>query len=267
MAFHHFSALVSMSPPSQTTSDLSILIFFLLDREKRKNQTLAKEIFGRKRRQSAPTAGASRKPGSGPSLASRVGVAKASTPKVSPELTSHLHLPSPVARKDSLTVFQQTARSTAAPAKFGKKAQLPAGNVDADWTHDLHALNNPSSFIPTGPSAKNGKFGRKAHLQNLLNASASSPNLNAQFNVVKGSGLSIKGIAGPCIVQAQNFAPGTTAADIESAMVAVGGKILACKLIATSPSVIAEIVFETKEGANCVIDTFHNQTVSTFLLF
>jgi hypothetical protein len=257
-----------MSSPSQTTFDLRILIFFLLDREKRKNQTLAKEIFGRNRRQSAPTAGASRKPGSGPSLASRVGVAKASIPKVSPELTSHLHLPSSVVtRKDSLTVSQQTARSTAAPAKFAKKAQFPAGNVDADWTHDLHALNNPASFIPTGPSAKNGKFGRKAHLQKLLNASASSPNLNSQFNVVKGTGLSIKGIAGPCIVQAQNFAPGTTAADIESAMVPVGGKILACKLIATSPSVIAEIVFETKEGANCVIDTFHNQTVSTFLLF
>lgn len=79
-------------------------------------------------------------------------------------------------------------------------------------------------------------------------------------------GLSIRGIAGPVTVQAQNFAPGTTAADIESAMVPVGGKIVECTLIATRPNVIAEIVFETREGAKSVIDTFHNQTVSTILI-
>lgn len=49
----------------------------LPDREKRKNETLAREIFGRNRRQSAPVAGAGiRKPGSGGSLASRIGAAK-----------------------------------------------------------------------------------------------------------------------------------------------------------------------------------------------
>lgn len=75
--------------------------------------------------------------------------------------------------------------------------------------------------------------------------------------------MSIRGIAGPTTVQAQNFAPGTTAADIESAMSPIGGKIVKCIVVATRPNVIAEIVFENRDGANCVIDTFHNQTVST----
>jgi hypothetical protein len=61
---------------------------------------------------------------------------------------------------------------------------------------------------------------------------------------------------------AQNFAPGTTAADIESAVTPVGGLVQSCRLLKTDPIVIAEIVFESKEGADRVIETFNNQTVS-----
>ncbi len=62
-------------------------------------------------------------------------------------------------------------------------------------------------------------------------------------------GISIRGQAGPFVVMAQNFAPGTTAADIESAMTPVGGLVTSCRLLKTSPIVIAEIVFESREGA------------------
>jgi hypothetical protein len=49
----------------------------LVDRQRRKNEALAQEIFSKNRRSSAPGAGLNnRKPGTGPSLASRVGVAK-----------------------------------------------------------------------------------------------------------------------------------------------------------------------------------------------
>jgi len=61
---------------------------------------------------------------------------------------------------------------------------------------------------------------------------------------------------------AQNFAPGTTAADIESAMTPIGGIISTCRILKTHPIIIAEIVFESKEGAENVIATFNNQTVS-----
>jgi len=75
-------------------------------------------------------------------------------------------------------------------------------------------------------------------------------------------GITIKGLAGPFAVLAQNFAPGTTAADIESAMTPVGGLISSCRLVKTHPIVIAEIIFESKEGADRVIERFDKQTVS-----
>jgi hypothetical protein len=48
----------------------------VLDRARRKNEAVAKEIFGKNRRSSAPGAAAAvsgRKPGPTPSLASRIG--------------------------------------------------------------------------------------------------------------------------------------------------------------------------------------------------
>jgi hypothetical protein len=74
-------------------------------------------------------------------------------------------------------------------------------------------------------------------------------------------GITIRGLAGPFVVMAQNFAPGTTAADIESAVTPVGGIVTSCRVVKQHPLVIAEIVFESKEGADNVIATFNNQTV------
>jgi len=37
---------------------------------------------------------------------------------------------------------------------------------------------------------------------------------------------------------------------------------LSCRLITERPTVIAEIVFESKDGADAVVDTFNNQNVS-----
>lgn len=99
-----------------------------------------------------------------------------------------------------------------------------------------------------------------------LNGSASTPNLNAQYNIVGKSkavtgSLSIKGLAGPYIVMAENFARGTSSQDIETAMTPIGGAPLSCRLISSYPRVIAEIIFETKDGADNAIDTFNNQEV------
>jgi len=43
----------------------------------------------------------------------------------------------------------------------------------------------------------------------------------------------------------------------------IGGVILSCVLIAERPKVICEVVFESKEGAENVVETFHRQNVST----
>lgn len=78
--------------------------------------------------------------------------------------------------------------------------------------------------------------------------------------------MSIRGMAssnnGPFVVMASNFAPGTTAADIESAMAPVGGEIMQCRLLSARPTVLCEIVFKDREGAENVINTFNNQKVS-----
>lgn len=82
-----------------------------------------------------------------------------------------------------------------------------------------------------------------------------------------GKGVSIKGAAGgPYIVVASNFAEGTTAEDIKSVMISVGGAVTSCRLVASSPTVIAEISFRDRSGAESVISTFNNKKVSDWHL-
>jgi hypothetical protein len=80
------------------------------------------------------------------------------------------------------------------------------------------------------------------------------------------TGFSIRGIAGSAVVIAENFAPGTTAADIESAMAPIGGPVLKCSVTTSASTVIAELVFESRDGADKVIEQFHDQIVSYVLL-
>lgn len=81
-----------------------------------------------------------------------------------------------------------------------------------------------------------------------------------------GAELSIRGTAGPYIVIGSNFAPGTTAADIESAMLPVGGDMQSCRIMTAAPTVMAEMIFSDKENAQRVIDTFNNKKVKHNLL-
>lgn len=108
---------------------------------------------------------------------------------------------------------------------------------------------------------------RSAQVANALNRAELQHQTSTASN---GSGLSIRGIAAavnePLVVMAQNFAPGTTAADIESAMTPVGGLVSSCRILKTTPLVIAEIVFESREGAERVIETFNNQTADGRIL-
>ena len=76
-----------------------------------------------------------------------------------------------------------------------------------------------------------------------------------------GPEINIRGAAGPSVVIASNFAPGTTAADIESAMVPNGIEVSSCRIITASPTVMAEMVFNEKAGAERVIETFNGKKV------
>ena len=79
-------------------------------------------------------------------------------------------------------------------------------------------------------------------------------------------GLTIRGLAGPFALLGQNFAPGTTPADVESAMTPIGGEMVSCKVVKTQPLLIMEMVFASREGGERVIETFNNKTVSRNLL-
>jgi hypothetical protein len=155
-----------------------------------------------------------------------------------------------------------TQKNAIARSNLKSAVKPAAGDVEKEWTHDLHELDNPSTQSPRGR-----KPTRTAErLYASVNGSASSPSLSAQFNVLPPKSLkaiSIKGLAGPYIVMAKNFAQGTTAEDIESAMTPVGGVCLSCRIVTERPTVIAEIIFESKDGADNVVSTFNNQNAST----
>ncbi len=88
-------------------------------------------------------------------------------------------------------------------------------------------------------------------------------NANGQANV-QGTGgeITIRGLAGPYTVVGSNFAPGTTAADIEAAMLPIGGQMQDCKIVTKVPNVVAEMVFAEKSQADNVIATFNNKKAS-----
>ncbi|KAM0274431.1 hypothetical protein ACHAQH_007839 [Verticillium albo-atrum] len=206
-------------------------------RERQKNQALAQKIFSKDRRQSAPS---KLKPGTGPSLASRVGVKK--------------------------------QRASVGPAK-----PISAGNINGDWTHDLHSSvndtrNNSLAARISAPGSKNAAAapkGKRAERRAAKMADAferTDSQQQKQSPAPRGPGLSIRGLAGPYAVMAQNFAPGTTAADIESAMTPVGGEMVSCNIIKTQPIMIVEMVFSSKEGGEAVISTFNDQTADGRLI-
>lgn len=234
------------------------------DRSRKKNEALAAKIF--KTKAAAPAAGGK--------IAARAGIKK-------------------------------RVASTSAPAR--------AGNINSEWTHDLHDGGNnrkntanaaaskakaPGSLAsrlsrpgeapktkrgsaaaataaaaaPATASTRGRQQRRAAQIANALNRAEvqqkpqrqQKPQQNQNQQANNASGLSIRGIAAavnePLVIMAQNFAPGTTAADIESAMTPVGGLVSSCRILKTTPIVIAEIMFESREGAERVIQTFNNQT-------
>ena len=99
----------------------------------------------------------------------------------------------------------------------------------------------------------------RAIKQDLLFEAATKKSQPKETNA--GAEISIRGIAGPYVVIGSNFAPGTTAADIESAMLPVGGEMQSCRIMTAAPTVMAEMVFADKENAELVINTFNNKKV------
>jgi len=211
--------------------------------------------------------------GAGPSLASRVGVKKV----LSRRCPLSNHLEPNLSSTNPLSLAKQRVASTS--------SRIPPGNVNGEWTHDLHTTVNPPNALASrisNPSTK--RTAKLASALQRVDASQANVLLNApkgpsgkkrqpQQQQQKKSGgspapeISIRGLAGPFSVLAQNFAPGTSAADIESAMTPVGGEMLVCKVLKTQPIMLVEMVFHSREAGEKVIEKFNDQLVGFSFFF
>jgi hypothetical protein len=202
-------------------------------RERKKNEALAQEFLGRGRKTNASGAGS---------------VAKPRNTSEKPSLLSRINGGGGVQKRSS--------------------SAKPSGNIDGMWQHDLHKVNNPH-----GPAAKARALNRTVSASVVDRSSRTydkfesvlTRNTNIKPHSNDAPGFSIRGVAtgGPYTVIASNFAPGTTAADIEAVMTPVGGETLGCRLISAAPTVMVELQFATKDGADNVIATFNNQKVGS----
>jgi len=204
------------------------------NRERKKNEALAQEFLGRGRKNNASGAGArnnTRQTSEKPTLLSRI--------------------------------------SGGAGVQKRSASAKPSGSIDGKWQHDLHKLNNPN-----GPTARSrggpSHAASSSHLERngrTYDKFASVLNRNSNPTPRNDApGFNIRGVAngGPYTVIASNFAPGTTAADIEAVMAPHAGETLGCRLLTASPTVMVELQVVTKEGAENVIATFNSQKVSRF---
>lgn len=85
-------------------------------------------------------------------------------------------------------------------------------------------------------------------------------------------GINIRGMGeapSTYTIIAQNFATGTTAADIEAVLAPepIEDGLIQCRLVASNPTVIAELVFSKISTANSIIATFNNKKVWLITLF
>lgn len=232
-----------------------------IGRERKRNEALAASIFSKERRLSAPS--------KTPSLASRVGVKKVRPPAL--PFLAVLRL----GRVLTGDIKQRVASTSSKP---------PAGDINGEWTHDLHASVSAPSLASriTAPGAKPRAAKRAAKLAHALqradptSVAPTGPKFNPptgpkaqakkpQRNGTQEQEISIRGLAGPFSVLMQNFAPGTTAADIESVMTPVGGEMLVCRIVKTRPIMLAEMVFGSREAGDRVIEAFDGKTVRLFL--
>ncbi|KAJ5890088.1 hypothetical protein N7504_010898 [Penicillium tannophilum] len=151
---------------------------------------------------------------------------------------------------------------TAKPGSLASRIGVPKRSAS---TANLRGNKSKApANAPSGPAKRPAKNNRQPNAERLLNALESGSG-QATIRAPKG-GLSIKGASGPFVVVGSNFAPGTTAADIQSALEPTSGPMLSCRVVSHNPTVTAEFAFESKWNAENVIANYHNQRADGRLL-
>ncbi|KAI7088456.1 hypothetical protein KC356_g3303 [Hortaea werneckii] len=147
-----------------------------------------------------------------------------------------------------------TPKATAAPASLASRVGVQKRSTSLPRSHTAPPRNpRQPSHLSRPPITDNSRSRASYNAPSYDSASDAKSN-------GRDVGLNIRGAAsGPHVVRAQNFAPGTTAADIESVMQNIGGQTHYCKLVASNPTVIAEMSFEERSGAEKVIEMFNGK--------
>ncbi|KAI9375334.1 DUF185-domain-containing protein [Aspergillus egyptiacus] len=155
-------------------------------------------------------------------------------------------------------ILGKNRRASASGAKAGKAQNATPGSLASR----IGVTKNSSKASSTAGrnTTQSAKAARRRRPDENRLMSALNPD-NGQATVRETTGgLSIKGAgSGPFVVIGRNFAPGTTAADIQAALEPVSGQIMSCWVTSQQPTVTAEITYAEKPAAEKAIANFHNQ--------
>jgi hypothetical protein len=89
------------------------------------------------------------------------------------------------------------------------------------------------------------------------------PNISPQTNYRLNDNLEAGGSGGRYTVIARNFAPGTDISAIQGLVsLSSTAELLSCRIYSQKPTVVAELVFATQEGAESVINSFSGKAVN-----
>ncbi|KGO77030.1 hypothetical protein PITC_005550 [Penicillium italicum] len=199
------------------------------DRQKKKHEDLANQLLGKNRRSSAPGSGS----GAGKKAQNKAQNAKPGS------LASRIGV-----AKRSASATVQPNKNKPAPTANNNRTRGKAGRKERVNADQVWAAFQPGNVQG---STRPGNFAQNSRLSG-------------------GSNMTIKGASGPFFVVGRNFAPGTTAADIQSALEPITGPMLSCQIVASQPSVVAEFAYAEKTAAELSVANFHNQRADGRLL-
>ncbi|KAJ5368460.1 uncharacterized protein N7496_008220 [Penicillium cataractarum] len=218
--------MVKKQQPPQSAVSFDAII--QSDRRKKQHEQLASQLLGKNRNEKGRRASAP-----GPGAISKVPNSKPGS------LASRIAVP-----KRSVSVSGR-------PSQTNKV------------TKATKAKPAPATAQPTRKSTK--PTPQRRPNTDRLQAALESGNKQATVRPA-APGMTIKGASGPFVVIGGNFAPGTTAADIQSAVEPISGPMLSCLVTSHHPTVTAEFAFSERWCAENAVANFHNQRADGRLL-
>ncbi|CAN8096699.1 unnamed protein product [Discula destructiva] len=215
-------------------------------RERKKIQDTADKIFGKR-------AAGGKKIGSGGGLLlSRAGVSKQKTGSSKPSAK-----PNSLAARATGRGAIVTPTGPRADMRATRNAQGIADALFSSKPNSAKVAKVAKAQVNVVPNKQNTN-GKGTARDGATQFAGAAARAGVQQQAPPTGGITIKGLAGPHVVEVRGFAPGTTAADIEEALRGKGISVHSCRILQSSPKVIVDILCDSKEDADR-IGEFHQQ--------